>query len=206
MEKFYKSADYIFGPSNSQGQFNASVPAGTYYVRLTQRSVPGGLNRYLGPPETGDYTWTDYQTITVTDNTVTDLGTKYAFLYGDTITVTGVITNANTGEPWAGRYVRAQPVPCIEADYSSENEAEWVDSNGCGPVKYLAQHKTDEQGRYTLMLKEPGSYYIITSRNLGDLHAQYSGNYRSTGWSTSGPVTINTGDNIVLNMAVPPAK
>lgn len=204
LEKFFKSADYIFGPSNSLGQFNASVPEGTYFIRLTKRSPQSGNVGPLGPPGGGDYTWTDYQQITVATDTVTDLGTKYAFLYNKPITVTGVIRNSNTGQPWAGRYVRAQPEPCIEADYSSWEPSEWVDSNECGPVKYMAQQKTDAQGRYTLLLKEPGTYYIVTSKTLGDHHQQYSGNRSSTGWSTS-PITFNAGDNLVLDMTVPPA-
>jgi hypothetical protein len=197
LEKFYKSADYIFGPSSSQGIFNASVPAGIYYVRLTKRNPTSGNNSPLGPPEGGDFTWTNYQQITVTDNTVTDLGTQYATLFGQPITITGVVVDRSTDEPMPGRYVRAQPEPCIEAEYWSDDPSEWVDSNECGPVKYMAQQRTDAQGRYTLLLKEPGTYYIVTSRKLGDHHKQYIGNRDSTGFST-GPITVNNGDNIIL--------
>ncbi|MDW7774177.1 MAG: hypothetical protein SCH71_14930 [Desulfobulbaceae bacterium] len=202
MEKFYKSAEYIFGPSDSLGRFNASVPEGIYYVRLTKRQ--DGTRRPLGPPEGGDYTWANYQEqITVTAGSVINLGTQYATFYNKPITLTGVITNSSTGEPWPDRYVRAQPEPCIEADYSSWDPNEWVDTNECGSVKYLAQQKTDAQGRYTLLLKEPGSYYIVSSRKLGDYHQQYAGNPSSTGWST-GPITVNQGDNIVLDMNIHP--
>ena len=203
LEKFYRSAEYIFGPSDSLGRFNATVPEGTYYIRLTKRNPTSGNTSPLGPPEGGDFTWTNYQQITVAANTVTDLGTQYATLFDQPITVTGIVVDRSTGAPMPGRYVRAQPEPCIEADYSSENPAEWVDSNMCGQVKYMAQQKTDAEGRYTLLLKEPGTYYIVTSRKLGDHHRQYIGNRDSTGLSV-GPITVNHGDNLVLgNIRVP---
>jgi hypothetical protein len=196
LEKFYKSADYIFGPSNSLGQFNASVPAGIYYIRLTKRNPTSGNTSPLGPPEGGDFTWTDYQQITVTDNTVTDLGTQYATLFGQPITITGIVVDRSTGAPLPGRYVRAQPEPCIQAEYWDPDPANWIDSNECGPVKHMAQQKTDAQGRYTLLLKEPGTYYIVTSKTLGGRGQQYIGNPSSVGISTV--VTVNHGDNIVL--------
>lgn len=205
LEKFFRSADYIFGPSNSLGFISASVPAGTYYIRLTRRAQLGGAVRPLGPPEAGDYSWTDYKKITVVNNTVTDLGTKYAVPFAQPISITGVVKDRNTGAPLAGRFVRAQTEPCIEADYSSWDPAEWVDSNRCGEEIYLAQQQTDAQGRYTLLLQKPGTYYIVESRTLGDRHQQYSGNRSTTGWAV-GPVTVNTGDKIVLeDMQVPSA-
>lgn len=205
VEKYYKNADYIFGPSDYLGRISASVPEGTYFVRLTRRKVLQGATRPLGPPEAGDYTWIDYKQITVTTGSVIDLGTKYAFFFGEPlIKITGVIKDRYSGAPLAGRYVRAQTEPCIEADYSSENPNEWVDSNNCGPVKYLALQKTDAQGRYTLLMNVPGTYYIVESRTLGDHSQQYAGNRSSTGWSM-GPVTVNVGDDIVLSdMEVPP--
>jgi hypothetical protein len=203
LEKFFKSADYIFGPSSSLGLINASVPAGTYYIRLTRRV--DGTKRPLGPPEAGDYTWTDYKKITVVNNTVTDLGIKYAVPFAQPISITGVVKDQNTGAPLAGRFVRAQTEPCIEADYSSWDPAEWVDSNRCGEEIHLAQQQTDAQGRYTLLLQNPGTYYIVESRTLGDRHQQYAGNRSTTGWAV-GPVTVNTGDKIVLeDMRVPAA-
>jgi hypothetical protein len=203
LEQFFKKADYIFGPADTAGRFNASVPEGTYYIRLTKRA--GGAAEPLGPPKQGDYTWTDYQQITVTANSVTDLGTKYAVPFSEPITLTGTVVEANSGEPWAGRYVRAQTEPCITADYSSQDPAEWRDSNRCGPVKYMAQQKTDAAGKYTLLLRDPGTYYIVTSKALGGQGSQYVGNPNSTGWSM-GPITVNTGDEIVLpTMRVPTA-
>ena len=205
LEKYFKSADYIFGASDSLGRINASVPEGTYYIRLTRRGQLVGPLRPLGPPEAGDYTWTDYKKITVVANTVIDLGIKYAVPFAGPITITGAIKDSATGAPLAGRFVRAQAEPCIEADYSSWDPAEWVDSNRCGEEIYLAQQQTDAQGKYTLLLKKPGTYYIVESRTLGDRHQQYSGNRSTTGW-TMGPITVNTGDKIVLeDMRVPSA-
>ncbi|MCL7487992.1 MAG: hypothetical protein M8357_07460 [Desulfobulbaceae bacterium] len=205
LEKSFRNADYIFGPSDGAGRINASVPEGTYYVRLTRREPLDKVAQPLGPPEAGDYTWTDYNVITVTADGVTDLGTKYADFFSKPITITGVVVNSSNGVPLVGRYVRAQPEPCIEADYSSFNAADWVDSNRCGPEKYMAQRRTDDQGRYTLLLREPGTYYIIESKTLGDKHVEMSGNRSSTGWAM-GPITVNAGDTIVLDdMQVPPA-
>lgn len=198
LEQYFKKADYIFGPSDSAGRINASVPAGTYYIRLTKRA--GGTPGPLGPPKVGDYTWTDYQQITVIANSVTNLGTKYAAVFSEPITITGIIVNSTTGAPLAGRYVRAQTEPCIEANYDPYN---WRDTNRCGPVKYLALQKTDAQGQYTLLLPDPGTYYIVESSTLGDKHVEYQGNRSTTGWSM-GPITVNTGDKIALpNMQVP---
>jgi hypothetical protein len=196
LETYFKKADYIFGPSNSAGRINASVPEGTYFIRLTKRA---GAAAPLGPPQAGDYTWTDYQQITVTASTVTDLGTKYAEFFSEPITLTGAVVDYATGAPLANRYVRAQPEPCINSNFSSEDSAEWVYTNRCGPVKYLAQQKTDAQGKYTLLLREPGTYYIVTSTRLGDHHppGDFSSNPKSTGVSM-GPITLNTGDEIVL--------
>lgn len=199
LEQYFRKADYIFGPSDSAGRINASVPEGTYYVRLTKRAA--GTSGPLGPPKKGDYTWTDYQQITVTANSVTDLGTKYAVSFSEPITLTGTVVDYATGAPLSNRYVRAQPEPCIEANYDPNY---WVDTNRCGPVKYLAQQKTDAEGKYTLLLREPGTYYIVTSSHLGDYHVEYQGNPKSTGVSM-GPITLNTGDKIVLpNIRVAP--
>jgi hypothetical protein len=73
-------------------------------------------------------------------------------------------------------------------------------------VKYLAQQKTDAQGQYTLFLRDPGTYYIVESKALGDNHVEYQGNPLTTGWSM-GPITVNTGDKIALpNMRVPSGR
>ena len=202
LEQYLKKADYIYGPSDASGRINASVPEGSYFIRITKRAVAGGSGP-LGPPKAGDYTWTDYQQVTVTAGSITDLGTKYAASFSEPITISGIIVNSTTGAPLAGRYVRAQTEPCVTADYSSQNEAEWRDSNRCGPVKYMAQRRTDAQGRYTLLLRDPGTYYIVESLTLGDNHQQYTGNPGSTGWAV-GPITVSAGDKIVLGeMRVP---
>ncbi|HEX5774151.1 MAG TPA: carboxypeptidase-like regulatory domain-containing protein, partial [Geomobilimonas sp.] len=83
-----------------------------------------------------------------------DLGTKYANPYGSTITITGTIRNSS-GAPLAGRYVRAHTEPCLQGgiDYGP---------NQCGPVKFLALQPTDANGRYTIVLRDPGTYYVST--------------------------------------------
>ena len=135
----------------------------------------------------------------MTAGSITDLGTKYAASFSEPITISGAIVNT-AGTPLAGRYVRAQTEPCIEANGDPYN---YRDTNRCGPVKYLAQQKTDAQGQYTLLLRDPGTYYIVESLTLGDKHVEYQGNRGTTGWSM-GPVTVNTGEKIALpNMVVP---
>ncbi len=201
MEKYFSPADYILGPSDALGRITASVPEGTYYVRITRRN-PSAI-RPLGPPEAGDYTWYQTNTITIGTNTVTDFGTKYAKSFLNPITISGTITTAS-GAPLAGRYVRAQTDPCISANFSSQDPAEWVYSNLCGfPAIYLAPQRTDAGGRYTIQLREPGTYYIYESQCLGDHHQQYSGNPQCIG-TTGGTVTVTAGDSKTVNVVVYP--
>ncbi len=194
MEKFFSKADYILGPSGADGSFTVSVPAGTYYIRITRRKVVLGPPRPYGPPEEGDYTWMQTPPITVTANTTTDLGTKYAYPFAIApITITGTV-NSQNGVPLAGRYVRAQTEPCYQDGYNNN-------INQCGPVKFLALQPTDANGKYTLQLRDPGTYYIYTSPCLTTEHDQYTGN-RCTFTAAPGPVTVMRGDNKTVNMVV----
>lgn len=195
MERFFSAASYILGPSDAYGRITANVPEGTYFVRITRRGVLEGRTRPLGPPEEGDYTWSQTNTITVTAGQLTDLGTKYASFFGSApITISGIVKN-NLGAPVSGRYVRAQTEPCIPADGYS-----YRPSNHCGPVKYLAQERTDAEGKYTIQLKNGGTYYIYGSTCLGDRHQQYRGN--PCIGTNGGIVTVNSGDRKTLDFVV----
>ena len=201
MEKIFTPPDFILGPSDANGRISASVSAGTYYIRITRRKNLGSAARPLGPPEAGDYTWTQLTTVTITDGSVTDLGTKYASFFKPAITITGTIKD-DKGNPLAGRYVRAQTDPCISASYGPYNPDQHG-PNRCGPVKYLALERTDANGKYLMNLKTAGTYYIYESQCLGDQHQEYVGNPVCVG-TNGGTVTVNPGDNKTMNIVVYP--
>lgn len=197
-EIYFRDATYVLGPSNANGTISVSVPEGTYYVRITSRN-PSGTS-VLGPPRPADYTWHQTDPITIITNTVTNLGTQYARPFGTvmpSMSISGKVTNY-LGNPAPGKYVRAQPVQCILADYSSSNPAEWVDSNHCGPDKYLAFGRTDANGNYILYLKYPGIYFIYGSSCLGDRHQSWLGN-PCVGTQAPATITVRSGDNKILN-------
>jgi hypothetical protein len=154
-----------------------------------------GTRRQLGPPETGDYSWFQTNTITISTNATTDLGTQYAWLYGMEITISGTVTT-NTGTPVAGRYIRAQTEPCVPPD-------EVNPPNFCGPVKLVSAQTTDAQGNYVLNIRLPGTYYFYESQCLGDQHRQYIGNPKCVG-RMSGPVTVQAGDAKNINFVIYP--
>ncbi len=192
MEKYFSQADYIFGPSDSNGSITASVPAGSYYVRITRRNTSVMPPNPLGPPLNGDYTWMQATPITISDNVTTDLGTKTSTFFGSTITITGTITNAASGAPLSGRYVRAQTEPCITGSYYSS-------PNYCGSEKFAALTPTDANGKYTIQLRTPGTYYLYESSCIGDTYSDYTGNPCMGTGSSSNPVTIQAGASITVN-------
>jgi hypothetical protein len=186
MEKFFSKADYIFGPSAySNGQIIASVPAGTYYIRVLQRKVITGVTKPYGPPETGD----------LTSGTTLDLGMKFALPFASApITITGTVKN-HSGTPLAGRYVRATTEPCYEGGY------DWG-PNYCGPVKFLALRPTDANGAYTLELRDPGTYYlsIFSSWDTSPGCSGYcAAQIIGTGINPQ-PVTVQTGEHKTVDI------
>ena len=147
MEKYFSKADYINISSFGNGIYSdPNVPVGTWYIRITQRKAGGAATRPLGPPEEGDYTWSQTAPITIVAGQTLDLGTLYAVPFGSSpITITGTIKNQN-GVPVAGQYVRAQTEPCIADGYNNN-------INQCGPAKFLALKPTDANGKYTMQIK-----------------------------------------------------
>jgi len=190
LEKYFVNTPYIYGPSSPSGLIGAySVPEGSYYIRITKRNPQSGNTNKLGPPEPTDYTWSQTTPITITANATTNLGIKYADPLP--ITITGVITNYYSGAPVAGRYVKAQPVPCYTDGYNNN-------VNQCGPVKFLSLQRTGADGRYTIKLRDPGTYYIYQTNCLSDYWELYVGNPCS-GWYGDA-VTVNSGETKILNI------
>jgi len=189
MEKFFSPADYISPPSGANGQFTLTVPEGNYYVRVTRRNPLAA--RPLGPPETGDYMWNQTKPITISANATTDLGTKYAWIFGSApIAISGTVKTPS-GVPLANRYVRLQTEQCIEGGPDN-------DPNYCGPEKHVAVQRTDASGNYTLFLRNPGTFYIYESPCLGDQHREYEGNPCEGVYG--GSVTVIMGDNKTVNI------
>jgi hypothetical protein len=191
MEKFFSRADYINIASFGNGTYSdTNVPAGTWYIRITQRK---GANRPNGPPEGGDYTWMQTSPITIVAGQTLNLGTLYAYPFGTSpITITGTVRNS-AGAPLAGRYVRAQTVPCYD-DGANNN------INQCGPVKNLALQPTDASGKYTLQLKDPGTYYIYTSPCVSADYQEISGNVCHYTPAPSNPVVVKIRDTKTVDL------
>lgn len=195
MEKFYSKADFIDCKSYGNGTYvNPDIPAGTYYIRITQRNPLKGYTEPKGPPRVGDYTWFQTTPITITAGQTLDLGTKYAYFYSSSpITITGSVKTQN-GVPLAGRYVRAQSQPCYSDGYN-------YNINQCGPDKHIALTPTDANGKYTLELRDPGTYYLYTSPCLTDQHFQYTGN-RCGYTAAPAPITVQVGDSTTTDFVV----
>jgi hypothetical protein len=189
MEKFFSPADYISGPSTAAGVVTIyNVPEGNYYIRATRRNPLAA--RPLGPPETGDYMWNQTKPITITAGT-TNLGTKYAWIWGSApIAISGTVKTP-AGVPLANRYVRLQTEQCVEGGPDNG-------PNYCGPEKHIALQRTDASGNYTLFLRAPGTFYIYESQCLGDQHREYEGNPCMGVYA--GSVTVKDGDNKTVNI------
>ena len=175
-EMYFQSGS-IYGPSNSNGIISASVPEGTYYVRITKRGTSSPWSTYLGPPNAGDYDWveTDPPTITLTTSGTVNLGTVNTALYAQHSTISGAITFPGM-KPAADVFVKATTVQCTQ-------------SNQCGPNVYPAW--TDSNGNYTITVP-PGTYYVYATKNAGPLtYSEVPG-----GAPYNGPVTVTSGQNL----------
>ena len=207
MEKYFTPPDLILGPSAANGTITAGgIPEGDYHVRVTRRNPLGGVTRPLGPPEKGDYTWNQARPITISTNTTTNLGIKDTWAFNTPMTISGKVTSYVNGSPLPNRYVRLQIGQCVEGSYPTyysedPDESLWVDPNECNGRslnKKLALERTDVNGNYTIVLREPGTYYVYESTCLGDQHQEYVGN-PCIGFS-AGPVTINAGEQKTVNI------
>lgn len=195
MEKFFSRADQILSGSLGTGSYLfTAVPEGTWYIRINQRMTrPQTSAGALGPPEAGDLTWMQTAPITIVAGQTLDLGTLYAYPFAPApITITGTVKNAS-GAPLAGRYVRAQTVPCLDDGYN-------YNINQCGPVKDLALQPTDANGRYTLLLRDPGTYYIYTSPCISADHNEFSGNVCNYTPASTNPVVVKIRDTKTVDI------
>jgi hypothetical protein len=182
VDRSFNKPSYILGPSDSSGRVSASVPEGSYYIRITKRNPKNESANRVGPPEPMDYTWSQAKTITIRADATTDLGIKYAGLFTAPITVTGAVTRT-TGDPAAGLYVSVQTDPV----------------NQCGPDKILARKRTDANGKYTLALRDPGTYYVY----VGTCRSGQGGSLSGAGPCVvdyGGMVTVNLGETKTLNI------
>jgi hypothetical protein len=206
MEKYFSPADLILGPSGPNGAITAgNIPEGDYYVRITRRNPLGGASRPLGPPEEGDYTWFQATPITINTNQTTNLGTKVAWAFGSAqMSISGTVKSYGSGAPLANRYVRLQIGQCIEGDYTGWDGGwgePYTDPNFCNGRswgKKLAIQRTGADGKYTIFLREPGTYYVYESTCLGDHHQEYTGN-PCIGYGT-GPITIIDGEHKTVDV------
>ncbi len=175
MEKFYNAAKYILGPSDSNGYFSVDVPPGTYYVQIRQKAACHytGCTSYTyeAPPIPGDYVWhsTNPPTVTFSYNQILNMGTIYAGIYGQPVTISGTVKGAS-GAPLAGWAVKAATVPCESGNWAYAHSF-----NECGSVKYPAW--TDANGNYTITIKDPGTYYVYASPTLNFANTSYPGGY-----------------------------
>jgi hypothetical protein len=195
MEKYFSAADYILWGAYSGGLYRISVPEGRWFMRMTQRADPAKQSTYWskGPPQAGDLTWMQTAPVTIVAGQTLNLGTLYAYPFGSApITITGTV-RSSSGAPLAGRYVRAQTVPCISDGFDNN-------INQCGPVKDLALNPTDANGKYTLVLRDPGTYYLYTSPCLTNKFYSYVGNACVYTPAPNNPIVVKIRDNIVVNM------
>ena len=180
-EQYYENAQYILGPSDANGNLSVNVPAGAYYVLIRQESGShyagtscynyyGAFCSYYGPPVPGDYVWhSGSPAITVAGAQTVNLGTVYASIFGQPMTVSGTVKGAS-GKPLAGWAVKAATVPCESGNWAYAHSF-----NECGAVKYPAW--TDANGNYTITIKDPGTYYVYASPALNFANTNYPGGY-----------------------------
>lgn len=156
MEKYFRKAQYILGPSDANGNFLVSVPDGTYRVMLIRRAPLGSTPASAyGPPKVGDYIWFDYGApVTVASGSTTALGSVYASIFGQggaAATISGTVTEG--GDPKAGWFVVASSAPFVPGYWY------WSLPAQTG-IKYPAPALTDQNGNYTINLSSPGTYFL----------------------------------------------
>ncbi len=189
MQRYFRNAQYILGPSDANGNISVSVPEGTYRIRITRRapltSTPTQSQAY-GPPRTGDYTWYDPgATVTVATGSVVNLGTVYAQVFGSApITITGRLLSGSN-YPIPGYFVYATFSPCT----IGSRQRHW----GSCPTEYPAILPTDANGNFTIYLRDPGTLYIY-----GSARPHGAEDNKPVCLPGCCPVTVTAGENLNL--------
>ncbi len=207
-EKYFRNAPYIVGPTNANGYISASVPAGTYHLRLLRRAPLGttpAQSQLYGPPRAGDYTWNFVgPTVSIGAGKAVNFGAAYASTFGP-ITITGRVYNSSTGQAKAGWYVKASTQQCQDVEsceYCGGPQYYISDPNANCGTKYPAQNLTDANGNYTIKLKNPGTYYIYACQNPGTCHglcwqgACNAGGYGTGSGGNIAPITVGKGQSL----------
>ncbi len=184
--RFWRTPDYI-SPIKEDGEFDARVPEGNYYVIAIKK-----LKKELGPPESGDHFFyfmdcKGPMVIEVKKGIKLELGTQNtvpaAFVseLGGITAVEGNIQDEE-GKKVSGIYIGAYDKPVM-----------------LGKVNYVSQ-KSDKDGRYELRLPEGGNYYIVARSRLGG--PPVSGDYYARVCEDNKPITIKTGETLKMNIKV----
>ncbi|HJV36505.1 carboxypeptidase-like regulatory domain-containing protein [Geomonas sp.] len=204
MEKYFAMADQILWGSYGNGNYQVSIPEGTWYVRINQRLDPTKRNSLgsKGPPRTGDFSWISGVPITIKAGQTVPLGTIYATPFnGASTTLTGTVKNAS-GAPLSGYYVRVQTEPCV-FNTNCSNDAAYCEefTNQCGPAKYMSL-ATDATGAFSVKLRDPGTYYVYTSNCFPDGNPGCSGYCAPAcvGYAYPTPITVQRGDTKTVNI------
>jgi hypothetical protein len=204
MEKYFSMAKEILWGGIGNGNYQVTIPEGSWLVRINQRADATQRNAKgsHGPPRSGDFTWISGVPITIKAGQTVALGTIYATPFNTaSTTLTGTITNAS-GLPQAGYYVRVQTEPCIFNTNCSDSGTycEGV-TNQCGPAKYISQ-ATDASGVFSVALRDAGTYYIYATNCFPD------GNPGCGGWCAPPcvgygyptPIVLQKGDTKTVNI------
>lgn len=184
--RFWKTPDFII-PLRDNGDFNARVPEGKYYIVSIKK-----FKKELGPPETGEHFFylmdaKGPKAIEIKSGMKLDIGTNRTVPVtlvseqeGLTV-IKGIVTDEK-GNNLSGIRVGA---------YSNFTVL--------GKPEYIARI-SDENGRYELRLPEGGDYYIVARSRPGG--PPISGDYYGRVGEENKPVAINTGQIIELNIKV----
>ncbi len=199
MEKYFRNAQYVLGPSDANGNFSVSVPNGVYRVFIRRSPLAATSTNEYGPPSRGDLIWYSAgSTINVTTGSLIGLGAVYATVFAPqtaSISISGKVTNSS-GTPQTGWFVMATTAPCQVGAGGQVG--------GCPGMKYPARELTDSNGNYTINLGNPGTYYVYAQPYAAYFQAfqdevpyttcpPYTGGVYNSGQVPVCPVTVGAG-------------
>jgi len=184
--RFWKTPDYI-AILKENGEYDAQVPEGNYYVIAIRKSKKG-----LGPPEIGDHFFYFVDSkgpmvIEIKRGMRVDMGTKRTVpvtLVSEQEGITAVkgIIRDEEGKPLYGVRVGA---------YSNFTML--------GKPDYITK-MSDSDGRYELRLPEGGSYYVVARSRPGG--PPVSGDHYGRVGEENKPIVIKTGEILEMDIKV----